>query len=234
MGIRPIRTPFKERTTSKKQVRIRIPQPKFRPLDIVGRDVLREKELRGEEGIVIHRRAIAGRGKWVGVNPLEARATPKTVTKGTLPERIVHKWLIEKGHFVEGIDFTFQSSLDGGRVELGGVVADCLFPMMKIVIQVEGPTHLEFLRSKKDEEQRAILEDMGFRVFNVWEEEIYNETRLEERMRRIFNWAGSGGGSHGYVVEHSPDEDPNIDTMQYNEWLQDIHYIMDELELVVR
>lgn len=235
MAIRPIRTPFKDKTTSKKQVRIKLPQPPFRPLDIRGRDVLREKELRGGEGIAVHKRGVAGLGRvLVGENLLEARATPKSKMKGTLPERIINRWLIEKGHFVEGMDFNQQSSLEGGRAEMGGLVVDVLFPIMKIIIQVEGPTHLEFLRSKKDEEQKGILEDMGFRVFNVWEREIYNEVLLEEVMRRIFNWAGSGGGSHGYVVAHSPEEDPNVDTMQYNEWLQDALSIRDGLDLVVR
>jgi very-short-patch-repair endonuclease len=232
--IRPIPTPFKKKVGTKKQVRIRIAQPKFRPLNIHGRDVLREKELRGEEGITVHKRGLPGIGRrLVGENQLEARAVPKSQQKGTLPERIVFRWLIEKGHFQSGIDFNFQSSLEGGRVDLGGIVADFVFPMMMIVIQVEGPTHLEFLRSKKDEEQRGILEDMGYKVFNVWEVDIYSEVRLEETMRRMFNWAGSGGGSHGYVSMNSHEEEDIIDTMQLNEWLQDIYAIHNGLDAVV-
>ena len=44
---------------------------------------------------------------------------------GTLPELLVYNALIELGK-VEGIDFTFQSSLLGGRQERGGLIIDFL------------------------------------------------------------------------------------------------------------
>jgi hypothetical protein len=108
---------------------------------------------------------------------------------------------------VDGIDFSFQSSLEGGRLELGGIVVDFLFPLIQLVIQVQGPTHTQFLRMKKDEEQRQILAAMGLTVTDLYEDEIYNEPVFESKIRQIFNlgtfrW---GGAVEGYI--EAPVED---------------------------
>jgi DNA polymerase elongation subunit (family B) len=103
----------------------------------------------------------------------------------------------------------------GGRLELGGIVADFLFEHMKLVIRVQGPTHKEFLRYRKDEEQRLILEEMGYRVVDLDLDVIYSEHRLEETLRRLFGFASAVGSSFG---AHDPvhPEDRKRDELDYS------------------
>jgi hypothetical protein len=173
--------------------RIKIPKVRDRPLKLTKRDVLKPVEM-GKESpwwFVGHRRGPLR--PWAGNDPLEARAVPETRVRGTLPERIMLKALIELMHFSWNADFTFQSSLQGGRLELGGVVADFVFPHMKVIIRVQGPTHGTFIRKKKDDEQLGILEEMGYVVWDIDTETILNEYELEDWLRRKF---GLYTGSH--------------------------------------
>jgi len=149
----------------------------------------------------------------VGEDPLEARAVPdKEPHKGTLPERILYLALIRIIHLVPDADFDFQSSQQGGRVELGGIVADFLFPNMRIIIRVQGPTHSGFLRTRKDEEQRGILEEMGFRVFDIDDDPtIYDVYMLEDWLRRKFGLASGRGGSGGAFGPHDEEEERGLD-----------------------
>jgi hypothetical protein len=134
----------------------------------------------------------------VGEDPLEARAVPKSMVRGTLPERILYRTLVHIFHFVENVDFDFQSSLQGGRMELGGIVADFLFPILKIVLQVQGSTHMEYMRMAKDQEQMGALLEMGYVTYELWENDIYNEYKLEDLLRGIFNLS-TGSGNAGIV-----------------------------------
>jgi len=183
-----------------RQRRIKIPQVRDRPLKLTKRDVLKTEEMGRESPywFVLHRRG--PQRPTVGVDPNEARAVPETQVRGTLPERVMLKFIIEKLHFGYGSDFTFQSSLQGGRLELGGVVADFVFPVMKIVIRVQGPTHGTYIRMRKDDEQREILESMGFTVWDIETETILNEYALEEWARRHFNLYHAGGGAAGVAA----------------------------------
>ena len=47
--------------------------------------------------------------------------------EGSLPEYLVYRSLTESFRKIEGVDFTYQSSLLGGRLFKGGVVLDFLF-----------------------------------------------------------------------------------------------------------
>jgi len=173
---------------------IKIPQPPESVLDIGAKDLIKTEYVNSREWwFTKHRRGVY-RPK-VGEDPLERRAIPKSVLRGTLPERIVFKFLVDKLRMVEGVDFTFQSSQSGGRIELGGIVVDFLFPEMKLIIQVQGPTHDTFLRAKKDIEQVDILTEMGYRVFEITDDMIYNEYRFDGWMRSTFNLGGVGGGT---------------------------------------
>jgi hypothetical protein len=131
----------------------------------------------------------------VGLDPLEARAMSKDELRGTLPERIIYKSLVEEYSLVPGIDFMFQSSLQGGRIETGGIVADFLFPIMRIVINPLGPTHYETMRMAKDEEQIMALAEMGYTTYMIDEHIVYDETEFDEYMRRILNWNHFGGNA---------------------------------------
>jgi hypothetical protein len=84
-----------------------------------------------------------------------------------------------------------NSSMLGGRMMLGGIVADFVFPIKRIVIQVQGVTHRDFLRMRKDTEQVEILEDFGYDVFGIDDTTIYNAPLFEQTMQRIFDLWGS-------------------------------------------
>jgi hypothetical protein len=80
-------------------------------------------------------------------------------------------------------------------MELGGIVADFLFPYMKIIIQVQGPTHNQFIRMKKDEQQQDLLAEWGYTVYNVDDDIILSEAQFNNWLRNLFNIGGVGGGS---------------------------------------
>lgn len=174
-----------------------MPQIPKRPLRFQLRTLLKKDEIHGKLPwwMVVHRRGIP-RPK-VGQNPLEARAVPHGVIGGYLTERILYAALVNLFHFVPGVDFLFQSSVEGGRLEMGGLVADFIFPILRIVINPLGPQHYQFRNMAKDEEQIAILAEMGYQAYLVDEEVMYDEYKLEEFLRRIFNAASSGGGDTG-------------------------------------
>jgi hypothetical protein len=214
-------TPSYIKHTFKKQTRIVIPQTPERPFMIKGKDVVRWAQMRGESWwFTLHKRGIF-RPK-LGIDPLEARAISKDAVKGTLPERIMLKALIDLLRFRVDVDFDFQSSLQGGRIELGGMVADFLFPYLKIVIQVQGATHTEYLRSQKDDEQWSALKAMGYEVFFADEATIYNEYLLEEWLRRTFNLASSVAGSGGALTSHNRAEE---DFLEDSAALQQLIYL---------
>jgi hypothetical protein len=166
--------------------RIRIQQNAFRPFKLLQKTFLKAGLLRSPAWWLTHRRGLLkGRPK-VGEDPQEMRAIPKSLVKGTLPERIVYKTLLEF-HFVPDIDFDFQSSQEGGRLEIGGLVADFLFRYLMLVIQVQGPTHQELNRIRKDQEQTSILAEMGYQVVEISQELILNQNAYEDYMRSLFN-----------------------------------------------
>lgn len=202
----PIRPTILRPDSSK--LRIRIPQTPLRPLILHGPGDARKAEfIRPPEQawFVEHRRGI--HRPQVGIDPLEARAVPESQVRGWLHERIVWLYLAQQLHLVPGIDFDFQSSQQGGRIELGGLVVDFLFPLIKIVIQVQGPQHYATLGQKKDEEQAQILAEMGYTVYYLDIKVIEDEMRFEEWMKRLFGlWHGMGG-SVPAVMDQTPKEE---------------------------
>lgn len=207
MPLSRIRTVFRLKPSARgKRTTIRIPQPEERPLSLRKRDVVLWKEINLDPWwYTLHRRG--PRRAKIGESILEARAVSKYAVRGTLPERIVYKYLVERLSLTSGIDFDFQSSLMGGRMELGGLVADFIFPLMRMVIQVQGPTHDTFLRARKDVEQMGDLANMGYMVKEIDDDVIYNEYMFEEWMRRCFGLANGMGGSPGSFSSHEADQD---------------------------
>ena len=165
------------------QERIRIPQPQYRPIRMRRRDVVIRGLLKeSPDWWTLHRRGTSGRTQ-VGPDQEEARAVSKSVIQGTLPERIVYAELIKRG-YVPGIDFDFQSSAEGGRNELGGLVVDFVFEFLRIALRVQGPTHDEHIRIAKDREQESILMSMGFHVLDLDTEVIASAFLLEQWFRQ--------------------------------------------------
>ena len=193
-------------TTFGRTKRIKVDNNPARPFKLNASSVIRRELLRKNPlWWITHRRGL--RRPWIGADPLERRAYPKNVLKGTLPERIVYKWLNDH-YFTPDVDFDFQSSMQGGRLQLGGMVVDFILMATKIALQVQGPTHGQFLRFRKDEEQRLTLEAMGYHVRFLDMEIIYDEPRFEEYMRRMLGlgYPAWGGEVQGYYEVNDENE----------------------------
>lgn len=188
--------------------RIKIPQTPLRPLRLHQRDLVKRELLRPEHWWwTMHRRG--PRREDVGGDPRESRAVAKSRVAGTLPERILYQALQRILRLSADADFTFQSSLEGGRTELGGIVADFVFPYLMVVIQVQGPTHTEYLRHAKDQEQKGILESMGYTVWDITDKQCYDEYALEDWLRRHFALGKGRGSAFGaYNADESEDYGP--------------------------
>lgn len=108
---------------------------------------------------------------------LEARAEQNI--RGSLPERLVHRALTNFG-LLPGVDFTFQTAMLGGRTELGGLVADFIFPKIMTILQVQSYWHtVSQAIQVRDDDQMAILERMGYLVLEIWPEYIEDEVLLD-------------------------------------------------------
>ena len=174
--------------------RIRLPQPEDRPFHLHEADLIREEAVQQSPWwFTVHRRGVY-RPK-VGEDPLEARAV-KSV-EGYLHERIVYKFMVHRLRLIPEVDFTFQSSQFGGRLELGGIVVDFLCEHMRIALRVQGPTHEEYLRIAKDDEQMQTLQDMGYQVEDLTIAQIRDPHTFENEMFRIFGLHARGGGGFG-------------------------------------
>lgn len=217
----PINKPYasNRRRLPKRRVerRIRIPDTPVRPLRFQARSLIKTKFVRPQAWwMTIHRRG--PHQPKIGEDELEQRAVPKSLVKGTLPERILYKALVQNLHMIPGIDFTIQTSLQGGRIELGGIVADFVFPILRLVVQVQGPTHGGFLRSRKDTEQELALADMGYTVVAIEEELIYNLYRFEDWLRATFTAAHFGESEGAPGVSHR-DAVPGLGSPFYDMWV---------------
>jgi len=203
----------------KTERRIKLPTSPVRPLKFQARSIIRTEFIqRSTWWMTIHRRG-PYRPK-IGEDHLEARATPKSLIRGTLPERIIHKALIQNLHMIPGADFNFQTSLQGGRMELGGIVADFTFPILRIVLQVQGPTHGGFLRIRKDQEQEMSLAEMGYSVVAIEEEIIYNLYRFEDWLRATFT-AAHFGETEGTPTISKKSAVPGLGSQFYDGWIWD-------------
>lgn len=127
---------------------------------------------------------------------LEERAA-QTV-RGSLQERIVYQALVDWG-LIPGVDFDFQSSMMGGRAELGGLVADFLFPHIRVIVQVQSYWHqISMEYTQRDANQVAILQSMGYTVLEVWPDTINNQAALDLWMdRNIMHMWGTSRQNFG-------------------------------------
>jgi hypothetical protein len=106
---------------------------------------------------------------------------------GTLPELLTYDWLEGRGY-----QFDFQTSFFGGRMQLGGAVADFIImdlqPGGMVVWRVQGDYwHLMPERVRKDAVQRLRLLQHGVvQVVDLWESAIY------DRAPKVFEMAEVG------------------------------------------
>lgn len=118
-------------------------------------------------------------------NVLEAAAVQYGM--GTLPERIVWKWLID-----QNLVFQVQYAEFGGQRELGGAVLDFrVFGLAAapVAFRVQGgywhgPSSD---RKAQDDEQAGRLRLAGYLVVDLWEQPIYDAVR-GERLTEYIMW----------------------------------------------
>ena len=109
-------------------------------------------------------------------DPLEKAALQGVA--GSLPERIVWKWLIDQDYLFEA-----QRSEFGGRLVLGGAVVDFLvydIAGRPVALRVmgdywHGPKFPE--RQARDDEQFYRLTARGYLVVDLWEKDIYEAVK---------------------------------------------------------
>lgn len=170
--------------TDSRTIRVSLPEYERRSIPISEESLLRKSLIReSPQWHVIHKRGV--RRPTVGQDPLEARAVSESAVRGFAHERVVYRWLTWAG-FQPGVDFEFQSSQEGGRLDIGGMVVDFIFPQMKIALGVDGPTHMEELRGRKDEEQEQLLSEMGYWSLHVTTVLIADQVAFERQMAEWF------------------------------------------------
>lgn len=144
------------------------------------------------------------------LGPIARRQTIQTDAPGikpgwiqaTQPEWNVYWWLTIRKKFIPDYDFSFQSSLGGGRLEYGGLVVDFLLPdiMGGLVLNPIGEHwHLETSeqRAKLVDDQRRLQSDYGYTVVYIREDDIITPGRLDYVMEQalvgitLFNINGS-------------------------------------------
>ncbi len=156
--------------------------------------LLKMEAIRPDSPIIVHRRGLK-MANYNARDPREQWAVPRSEVTGTLPERIMYKSLQER-HLIPSV-FTFQSTTIGGRLELGGMVADFLSNIPPMVIRIQGSYwHGEFdrqtgdlmsgdiVQGRKDDEQGQILTNMGYAVYDCWEQTCYDPYLLEAWLNR--------------------------------------------------
>lgn len=156
--------------------------------------LLRKQTITPDSPIIVHRRRIKGMRSYEG-DPREQYAVPLSEVQGTLPERIIYKALKDR-RLIPGM-FSFQSTLTGGRLHLGGLVADFLCERPPVVIRVQGSywhgefdrqtgnlLHGDIVQGRKDDEQGQILNSMGYAVIDIFEENCYDQYLLDSFLKR--------------------------------------------------
>jgi hypothetical protein len=205
--------------------RLRVLPSERRPLAVREAEAIRKDLFQPDPAwFVIHRRGV--RRPWVGADPMEARAVSEFAVKGYLHERICYRWFTSSG-FVPGVDFDFQSSQDGGRQDIGGLVVDFLFEQMRIAFGVDGPQHQALLQARKDEEQRQLLAEMGYWSISIPIEVIQNEAVFDRTMREIFlDRAGYNN------FDRSPDLTRELEEMEITDSIGDVEAALIRLEQI--
>ena len=99
-------------------------------------------------------------------------------------ERIVIDWLKKRGMEM-GIDYGFQSSLMGGRFELGGAIVDFIFSERALLWRVQGDYfHKGVEKEGTDAIQRELLESQGWTVIDIWGSDLDTPERINDTLTR--------------------------------------------------
>ncbi len=187
---------------AKKYPRFVRPYPAHRPTTLVRRqkrgatkwELIRQKRPR------VHARTAWGVRTRFDVDAAKENRAQQDI-KGSLEERIFYKALISWG-FADGIDFTFQTSVLGGRAELGGLVADFLFPLPMVIVNPTSVWHTMTLENiRRDDDQTAILASMGYLVLYLDPNIIHDQDALDFWVsRNIATLWGTSSTGHGHGI----------------------------------
>ena len=198
---------------------------------------------------IILRRRGPRRGERIG-DPLEQRAVPKSTLPGSILERITYRAIWDRLGRPSPWTWDPQPAFQGGRLELGGLVADIIirnFGGVSIIIQVQSfafhprPDHQPRVTARfadqfkrvADEEARQRLESMRdpltswpMVVLYLWEDVILNARRLEDWMDRHLN------ARFATAALISPPQvgSGGMPTNEYNELIAKISSLESELE----
>jgi hypothetical protein len=122
-------------------------------------------------------------------------------TSGTLPERLVAKWLLSHGVEYAGMGyeanptkgFSFQLPLLGGRAGFGGGAVVDIFlsaavsgTKQGVAVRVNGLYwHSQPATAARDEAQRLALVAAGYVVSDISDAEVLNRGTLDTRMKEL-------------------------------------------------
>ena len=96
-------------------------------------------------------------------------------------ERIVIAWLDKRGI----VDYTFQSSIMGGRFELGGAVIDFLFYQRLLAWRVQGDYfHKQITKQATDSVQRELLESQGWTVVDIYGSDLETPAEVNSTLEK--------------------------------------------------
>ena len=123
-----------------------------------------------------------------GEEELEARATPKSQLGdlATLPERIVHKKLIQVLHGAH--NFAYQRIDKGGRNFIGGFIIDFVIVdrVPNIAIEILGDYWHQAYEKAADLERQLTVTRAGYIYHEIWEHDIYeSDEKLENILIEI-------------------------------------------------
>jgi len=154
---------------------------RWKPLKYKWSDYIKTAKLRKRHGPVYRKGPRGAYRPTIGATELEQRAAPIEETgQASLEERILFKTLTKRR-----ILFDFQSSVNGGRAQLGGIVADFILWEPRIVIRVQGTIwHTGAEAEARDKIQKAQLENQHFEVWDIFDWQIRQKDIYDEWVRR--------------------------------------------------
>jgi len=97
---------------------------------------------------------------------------PPTTWTGSKPEFAIF-WALNQLGYIEGVDFTYQQAIAGGRMDYGGAILDFVFHLLSIAINVQSIRyHYERMETRQhDEIIRVMVEGFGLKLIYIDEED---------------------------------------------------------------
>lgn len=160
----------------------------------------------------------------IGLKPGEERAVPLDVIRGSLPERILYKALMDEFRMIPGIDFDLHSA---AHVAIGLSIPGIVFPHLKIVIIINGTGTDTYSHLRKDAEVRMAVEGQGYEVYEIPMEIIDDGERLDNFLKNIFGWSHSFGPD----ATHDKSQDTTMEANSYSQIEQGIASLKDVLNV---